>query len=119
MRAATSAPRLASVTPPLDHLTEHRDVSALEVLGVDRARQVGEFGGSAGTLERRPVVLHAALADQIEHREQQISHAAEVVEDQRLVEAPLAGDCACTGAGKAFRLQCLQGGFDNLQLCAA
>jgi len=99
-----------------DHLAEHGDVAAIEVVGVDRAGQLRELGGAARTLERRAVLAHTALADQIQDREQQVAHAAEVVEDQRLVEASLARDRACARPGVATRLQRPQRRLSDLKL---
>jgi hypothetical protein len=59
-------------------------------------------------LERRLISAYPAIAYELERGEQRVVDAAEVVQEQRLVEAPRPGSLACAGAGESSRLQRLE-----------
>jgi hypothetical protein len=102
-----------------DHLAEHGHVAVLEVLGIDLPRQRGQLGHRLSPFERSLVRLQTPLTDQVQRGQQQLVNAAEVVEDERLVEVARLGDLPRAAAGEPLRLQGLQGGFGQTCLGVA
>ena len=67
-------------------------------------------------LEHRLISAHPVIAYELERGEQHVVDATEVVQDQRLVEAPRPGYLACAGAGESSRLHRLERGLSDPRL---
>ena len=105
--------------PAAHHLPERRDVPALEVLVIDGPGEPSELRWRPGRLERRPVIHQSPLADQVKRCEERVLDAAEVVEDQRLVEAAQMRDRPRARPGEPVRLERLKCRLGDLKLRSA
>ena len=70
-----------------DHLRDDRHVAAVAVLRVDAGQDRRQLLGRLRPVDRLPVPREPLAARPVEGGEQEAVEAAEVVEDQRLVEA--------------------------------
>ena len=101
------------------HLAQHGDVTILEVVRVDLACEARQLREALRLLEHAPVGAHPPGADEFEGGQQQFFNAAEVVEDQRLVEGSSSGNLSCARGGKSFRLQRLKRRLGDPELRSA
>jgi hypothetical protein len=92
-------------------------VAPLAVLGVEARHGGDELVERLGSLDDVLIAPEPLLARAVERGEEQPVEAAEVVEDQRLVEAARAGDRARGGAGEPVVSERLERGLDDLPSC--